>query len=471
MKLQWVCSYLFVVLLFVVCVTCAGKPEDALKAQDAAKNIKKDTKKDEGVDHHEHKKGGHHIPHRVHTEDEDESWVQGFVWNVVGYLIIIIPSYFLIRMVKNSDIKEKAGQSKWFQLLQCCVFGDETSLTGNKRSIFPCLTGSTNKANAVKLAVCTVGLQVSYLTWGVLQEKVMTHRYGEDPVSSVRFKNSEFLVFMNRIAAFIVAGFYIRVTRSGQWNGPFYRFSFTSLSNICSSWCQYEALRFVSFPTQVLGKASKMIPVMVMGRVVSKKTYQHYEYVVALLISLGVSLFLTATSSDKHNSRETTLSGLILMIGYMGFDSFTSNWQSHLFKEYKISSMQMMFNVNCFSCLLTSVPLLISGGMMYAVAFMMRYPSFATHVAIISLTSVTGQVFIFFTIAEFGPLVFTTIMVTRSMFSILLSCVIYGHVLTSQALVGVVVVFGALFLQIYAKYRIQQKKQQQTNPRDQADMA
>lgn len=92
---------------------------------------------------------------------------------------------------------------------------------------------------------------MSYLTWGVLQEKVMTHRYGEDPVSSVRFKNSEFLVFMNRIAAFIVAGFYIRVTRSGQWNGPFYRFSFTSLSNICSSWCQYEALRFVSFPTQV----------------------------------------------------------------------------------------------------------------------------------------------------------------------------------------------------------------------------
>ena len=315
------------------------------------------------------------------------------------------------------------------------------------------------------------GLQVSYLTWGVLQEKVMTHRYGDKPSTAVRFKNSEFLVFVNRIVAFMVAGLYIQITGSGQWNGSFYKFSFTSLSNICSSWCQYEALKFVSFPTQVLGKASKMIPVMIMGKIVSKKTYQHYEYVVALLISIGVSLFLTATSSDKHNSRETTISGLVLMVGYMGFDSFTSNWQSHMFKEYKVSSMQMMFNVNCFSCLLTSVPLLISGGMSYAINFMVEHPAFATHVFVISLTSVTGQMFIFFTIAEYGPLVFTTIMVTRSMFSILLSCMIYGHVLTAQALFGATVVFMALFLQIYAKYRIKQKASQQVNPRERSDMA
>uniref|UniRef100_A0A7M5XMB6 Adenosine 3'-phospho 5'-phosphosulfate transporter 1 n=2 Tax=Clytia hemisphaerica TaxID=252671 RepID=A0A7M5XMB6_9CNID len=363
------------------------------------------------------------------------------------------------------------GQGKWYQLLTCCIFGNEASPTGNKRSIFPCLSGDTTTATAIKLATCTIGLQVSYLTWGVLQEKVMTHKYGEG-AQAVKFKNSEFLVFMNRIAAFIVAGLYIQITRSGQWNGPFYRFSFASLSNICSSWCQYEALRFVSFPTQVLGKASKMIPVMIMGRVVSKKTYQYYEYVVALMISVGVSLFLTATGSDKHNSTETTVSGLILMIGYMGFDSFTANWQSHMFTEYKVPSMQMMFNVNCFSCLFTSVPLLISGGMTYALAFMMVHPSFATHVGIISLTSVTGQMFIFYTLAEFGPLVFTTIMVTRNMLSILLSCIIYGHVLTSQAALGVSVVFCALFLQIYAKYRIKQKKSQQaTNPREQSDTA
>ena len=70
--------------------------------------IEKEKQQKEGGHDHEHD-GAHHIPHRVHTESDDESWIQGFVWNVVGYLIIIIPSYFVIRMIKNSDFKEKGG--------------------------------------------------------------------------------------------------------------------------------------------------------------------------------------------------------------------------------------------------------------------------------------------------------------------------------------------------------------------------
>lgn len=458
-------------ILFWVAILCLTIPhilcdDQVSNKSDKEKTEEKPTSKQVTVQHEEHK---HHLSHRIHG-NSDESWVRNFAWNVVGYLIIIIPAYIAIRMVRKSNFNEQGGQGRMFRMIQCCVFGDQATSTSSKRSLFPCFTGTTTFAIGVKLACCTLGLQISYLTWGVLQEKVMTHKYG-DGDQAVRFSNSEFLVFMNRVVALIVSGLYIQITRSGQWNGPFYRYSFTSLSNICSSWCQYEALKFVSFPTQVLGKASKMIPVMIMGRVVSQKTYQYYEYVVALLISIGVSLFLTATGSDKHSSTETTVSGLVLMVGYMGFDSFTSNWQSHLFSEYKVSSMQMMFNVNCFSSLFTSAPLLISGGMIYAIRFMMEHPDFASHVFIISLASVTGQMFIFYTIAEFGPLVFTTIMVTRQMFSILLSCFIYGHVLTGQAVLGVIVVFIALWLQIYAKYRIHQKKKQMANPRDQSDMA
>ena len=43
---------------------------------------------------------------------------------------------------------------------------------------------------------------------------------------------------------------------------------------------------------QVLAKASKIIPVMLMGKVVSRKSYEKYEYVVAGLISVGMAAFL-----------------------------------------------------------------------------------------------------------------------------------------------------------------------------------
>ncbi len=63
-----------------------------------------------------------------------------------------------------------------------------------------------------------------------------------------------------------------------------------------SSWCQYEALKFISFPTQVLAKASKIIPVMIMSWFVSNKKYEKHEYFVAVLISFGMVLFLSGSS-------------------------------------------------------------------------------------------------------------------------------------------------------------------------------
>jgi len=105
--------------------------------------------------------------------------------------------------------------------------------------------------NALTLAACFVGLQVSYLTWGVLQEKIMTRTYRDSLGQDGQFKDSQFLVFVNRILAFAVALLYITMTRQPRHRAPLFKYSYCSFSNIMSSWCQYEALKFVSFPTQV----------------------------------------------------------------------------------------------------------------------------------------------------------------------------------------------------------------------------
>jgi adenosine 3'-phospho 5'-phosphosulfate transporter B2 len=69
-------------------------------------------------------------------------------------------------------------------------------------------------------------------------------------------------------------------------------YGWASVSNIVSSWCQYEALRFVSFPTQVLAKACKVIPVMLMGRCVSGRTYPLHQYGTATVVCVGVAMFM-----------------------------------------------------------------------------------------------------------------------------------------------------------------------------------
>ncbi len=65
-----------------------------------------------------------------------------------------------------------------------------------------------------------------------------------------------------------------------------------------------------------MAKASKIIPVMIMGRVVSGRKYEFYEYVVALLISLGMTLFLLGSQADRAGATSvTTFTGFILLVG------------------------------------------------------------------------------------------------------------------------------------------------------------
>jgi adenosine 3'-phospho 5'-phosphosulfate transporter B2 len=136
----------------------------------------------------------------------------------------------------------------------------------------------------------------------------------------------------------------------------------------------------------------------------SRKTYEKYQYVVAIIISCGMFLFLSGRPSSVSTSASSTtsLSGFILLIGYMASDAFTSNWQKELFNTYKISPMQAMCGVNLFSCLLTSVSLLQQGAFFDSLVFMSQFPKFTFDCVILSFCSAFGQLFIYHTIKVFG---------------------------------------------------------------------
>jgi adenosine 3'-phospho 5'-phosphosulfate transporter B2 len=296
----------------------------------------------------------------------------------------------------------------------------------------------------------------------------MAFEYGKtDTNPGEKFQNSQFLVFMNRILAFFVAVMYMFCTRQPKHTAPLYKYSYSSFSNIMSSWCQYEALKYVSFPVQVLAKASKVIPVMLMGKIVSQKTYKLYEYITAILISLGVGVFMLASEDGvQGDGKATTISGIVILIGYLTFDSFTSNWQGELFRQHHMTSMQMMAGVNLFSVVFTTVSLTEQGGFIESIAFMGKYPAFVFHVTLLSITSATGQLFIFYTISRFGPVTFTIIMTIRQGVAILLSCIIYHHPVNIKGLFGIGIVFGAIITRIYCNHNSKKPTPPRIAPED-----
>merc|ERR1719282_1711281 len=72
-----------------------------------------------------------------------------------------------------------------------------------------------------------------------------------------------------------------------------------SLTYLLAMVTSNKALSWVNYPTQVIGKSCKPIPVMVLGVLVGRKQYPLLKYLFILMIVLGVALFMYKDKGGK----------------------------------------------------------------------------------------------------------------------------------------------------------------------------
>jgi len=277
-----------------------------------------------------------------------------------------------------------------------------------------------------------------------LQERIMTQPYGKE---EVYFKNSAYLVLNNRLIAILIAVAIMKYRNEPLRNqAPILKCAGVSVSNTIATFCQYDALKYVSFPTQTLGQCGKMIPVMILGMLIGGRKYTWKDFIVAIIVTIGCLLFvLTGNISDNHRNGADSFYGLLLMGGYLFADGFTSTFQEKLFRGYEMSTYNQMLYVNLCSGIFSLITLLVSNELVNAINFSITYPDFLFNSLLLSVASTCGQLVILLTIKEFGALFFATVMTIRQVISIILSCIIYFHPLTIGQWLSSVIVFGSLY--------------------------
>jgi adenosine 3'-phospho 5'-phosphosulfate transporter B2 len=301
----------------------------------------------------------------------------------------------------------------------------------------------------------------------------MTIPYGDG--GGQFFKYSLFLVLCNRVFTCLTA-LAVSVWRGEKLSpvAPLYSYASVSFSNVLATSCQYEALKYVTFPVQTLAKTAKTVPVMVWGTVILLKRYGWKEYAMAVAVTGGCTLFLlsgqvsTKVSSVASQEEEDQLIGGggeiyggLLMLTYLGFDGFTSTFQEKLFKGYEMSSQHQVLYVTLFSSSFAFISL-VGANMLYpALTFVVTFPECVVDILLLSGTAVTSQFVIAYTIKKHGALVFATIMTTRQFLSILLSSFIFQHPLVRGQWLGLLVVFGTLYLKIIHRQRHKQQRREE----------
>ncbi|CAE7248506.1 UTR5B [Symbiodinium sp. KB8] len=296
--------------------------------------------------------------------------------------------------------------------------------------------------NVFMLAFYGCGIVGMLAVYGILQERIMTVRYDDE-----MFRHSVFLVLCNRLVAVLFAAVLASMHKESLANNaPLRLYLIVSLSNVIASTCQYEALKHVSFVVQMLGKSFKTIPVMMWGMVVSGKRYSLTDWLLAAVVTAGITIFLISGPhrAPGEGTGCSTLAGLALLSGFLALDGLTSVMEEKLFKDYETSKWNQILYVNLLSSTTSAAALVVSGEFMPALSFS-RHAAFLRDASFLSLSAVAAQYFIYSQIREFGAVVFALTMNIRQVVSIALSYITYAHTMTLWQLAGIVLVFATLF--------------------------
>ncbi|KII84977.1 hypothetical protein PLICRDRAFT_45834 [Plicaturopsis crispa FD-325 SS-3] len=358
----------------------------------------------------------------------------------------------------------------------------------------------------IRLALCVVGVYSMFLLWAIAQERLSVPFASIDGKTADKFQSPLFLGTCQSFLSSLSALAYILIFRrkSGSSfsetlglpttetakpaNGHAHtanghakptnarralllRYLQCALFITSAAPFGFAALAHISYPAMVLGKSCKLVPVMLMNVLLYRRRFAPYKYLVVGMVTAGISVFMLLGPRKPHKAggettaRANAIGTLYLLIN-LALDGATNSTQDDIFARHpKLTGHQMMFFINAGCTLMTLAlallplpyvpvlhPAVEPGAEMWeALRFVQTHTGVARAVGAFAMTGALGQLFIFETLQHFGSLTLVTITLTRKLFTMLLSVVVYNHRLTAGQWLGAAIVFAGISVEAWVK--------------------
>ncbi|XP_015783112.1 solute carrier family 35 member B1-like isoform X2 [Tetranychus urticae] len=228
--------------------------------------------------------------------------------------------------------------------------------------------------NTLKLIICALGIFVCYFYYGLLQEKITRSKYGSD---DEKFVYPMCLVLCQCIVNAILAQILLRtIMKQGKDTTRISYYSSSALTYFSAMVFSNMALQHVNYPTQVVGKSCKPVPVMILGVLFGRKRYPVAKYLFVMMIVIGVILFMYKDKPSSSTVADKPLLGWgeILLLLYLTMDGLTGAIQERMKSEHKTQSCHMMFNLNLWSIIFSLSAVLVTGEWLRFLNFIHKYP-------------------------------------------------------------------------------------------------
>ncbi|XP_063779196.1 adenosine 3'-phospho 5'-phosphosulfate transporter 2 isoform X2 [Pseudophryne corroboree] len=294
---------------------------------------------------------------------------------------------------------------------------------------------------SVQFFICVTGVFVFYLIYGYLQELIF---------SVEGFKPFGWYLTLVQFGFYSVFGLIeLQLTQDKRRRLPVKTYIIIAFLTVGTMGLSNTSLGYLNYPTQVIFKCCKLIPVMIGGVFIQGKRYNAVDVTAAVCMSIGLIWFTLADSTVAPNFNVT---GVLLISLALCADAVIGNVQEKAMKLHNGSNSEMVLYSYSIGFVYILLGLAITSGLTPAIAFCSKN-SLQTYgyAFLFSLTGYFGISFVLALIKLFGALLAVTVTTGRKAMTIVLSFLFFAKPFTFQYIwAGLLVVFG-IFLNVYSK--------------------
>lgn len=241
------------------------------------------------------------------------------------------------------------------------------------------------------------------------------------------------------------------------------------------------SLLYLTYPTKVILKACKLIPVMVIGLSVQGLAYTLREYASAVALVLGLALFTlgdkfwllimpadvgdaaalagaVTAPPDAKTTASSLLVGMFLMSLSLVADSFLGNWQERTLKQYRCTPQQLVFYNSAVGAFFLTVVILVTGELRNAVVYSVQRPQTLWRLFMLNFVGYLGVSAYLILVKTSGIFVATIVATIRKFLTILVSFLLFPKPFTVAHGIGLVAVAVGITLNIQTKHRSRKRK-------------
>ena len=249
-----------------------------------------------------------------------------------------------------------------------------------------------------KLFFYAAGIFSCYFYFGILQERITRTKYGPQ---NEMFNCTLTLVLIQCIVNTVFAkSMLMTFMKQGIDSTRSIYYAICSLTYLTAMVSSNMALQHISYPTQVVGKSCKPIPIMSLGVILGGKRYPKLKYLFVSLIVLGVALFMWKGGKGGETSSNLSASRILSMVGFgeilllvsLTMDGLTGAVQERMKSEHQTKSVFMMYKINLWSTFYLMAATIITGELPKFIDFVHKYPNMVNDITLFATLSAVGQV-------------------------------------------------------------------------------